>query len=156
MAKIIEGNLKVTNIKLGIVVSRFNDFITSKLLDGCLDKLSKLGVKSSSIKVAWVPGAWEIPIVALKFAKKKDIDAVICLGAVIRGETPHFDFVSQGSCFGVQEVALSTGKPAILGILTTDTVDQAYKRSNKTNNKGRDAACAAVEMVQVLKKIKSV
>ena len=156
MAKVIQGGKKGKGIKLGVVVSKFNDFITSKLLDGCLEELSQNGVKKADVVVVWVPGAWEIPIVALQLAKKKNIHGVICLGAVIRGETSHFDFVARGACEGIQEIALSTGKPAILGVLTTDTIDQAYKRSGKNNNKGHDAAIAAIEMVDALKKLKKI
>jgi len=156
MAKIIQGDVKGKGIKLAVVVSRFNDFITSKLLDGCLEELSKNGVKKNDVIVAWVPGAWELPVVALQLAKKKNIHGVICLGAVIRGETPHFDFVARGACDGIQNIALSTGKPAVLGVLTTDTIDQAYKRSGKNDNKGRDAAKAALEMVHVLRKLKKI
>ena len=126
--------------KFGIVVSRFNDFITLKLLAGCLDELSKCGVKESNIIVVWVPGAWEIPLVAMSLAKKKNIDAVICLGAIIRGETAHFDVVARGACGGIRKVALKTGKPAILGVLTTENTRQAERRCTGKNNKGREAA----------------
>ncbi|MDD3374649.1 MAG: 6,7-dimethyl-8-ribityllumazine synthase [Candidatus Omnitrophica bacterium] len=156
MAKIIKGDLKGKGIKLGVVVSQFNDFITSKLLDGCLEELSKNGVKKTDATVVFVPGAWEIPVVALQLAKNKNIDGVICLGAVIRGETAHFDFVARGACDGIQKVALSTGKPVVLGVLTTDTIDQAYKRSNENNNKGCDVAKAVLEMVDVFKKLKKI
>ncbi len=141
-------------VKIGIVASRFNDFITKRLLEACLQELSKRGVSPKDITLAWVPGSYEIPVVALKFAMKKNIQAVIGLGAVIRGETLHFDLVSQAAAQGLTQVSLVTGKPAIFGVLTTDTVDQAYKRSDpKKDNKGRDAADAALEMIDVLKEI---
>ncbi len=137
-----------------IVASRFNEFITKRLLDGCLDEFKKLGVKKDQIKVFWVPGAFDIPVVALKLAQKKSINAVVCLGAVIRGETYHFELVAKGAAQGITQAALVTGKPVILGVLTTDTVNQAYARAEeKGDNKGRDAARAAVEMVSVLEKV---
>ena len=139
--------------KIAVVVARFNEYITQSLLDGCLDELKKSGVKKTNIATTWVPGAWEIPVVALKFAKKKNIHAVICLGAVIQGETPHFHFVSKGCCDGIQQIAIATGKPAILGVLTTTTVRQAEERSKKKgHNKGREAAIAALETLDVLSK----
>lgn len=141
-------------VKVGIVASRFNDFITKRLLDACLQELSKRGVSQKDITLAWVPGSYEIPVAALKFARKKSIHAVIGLGAVIRGETLHFDLVAQAAAQGLTQVSLLTGKPAIFGVLTTETVDQAYKRSDpKGDNKGRDAAAAALEMIDVLKNI---
>lgn len=137
--------------KIAIVVSRFNDFVTQRLLDGCLDEFSKKGILKKELIVVWVPGAWEIPVTALRLAWRKDVCAVICLGAVIRGETAHFDFVAQGACQGIQQVALSTGKPVILGVLTTDTIQQAQDRSKiKGNNKGREATLTALEMITTL------
>jgi 6,7-dimethyl-8-ribityllumazine synthase len=158
MAKIIEGVARGKGLRVGIVVSRFNDFVTLRLLRGCLEELAKCGVRKSDVIVVWVPGAWEIPVAAMKLACKKNIDAVICLGAVIRGETAHFEFVARGACDGIQQVALTTGKPAILGVLTTKTVDQAYKRSEEKgeNNKGRESARVAIEMVHVLAKFKKI
>jgi len=139
------------NKKIAVVVSRFNDFITEKLLEGCLDKLGKLGVKKNNITVVWVPGAFEIPVVALKLAKKKSINAVICLGSIIRGETAHFDLVAQGTAQGIAQVSLMTGKPVIFEVLATETVEHARKRSKKKgDNKGRDAAVTAIEMIDVL------
>ena len=146
----IESSARNKKGRFGVVVSRFNDFITRKLLKGCLEELSKCGVKESNIVVAWVPGAWEIPLAAMRLAKKKNIDAVICLGAVIRGETAHFDIVARGACDGIQKIALKTGKPAVLGVLTTENTRQALKRSEGKNNKGRDAARVAVEMVNTM------
>ena len=149
---------QVAKYRIGIVVSRFNDFITERLLRGCLDELSKRGIERSRIIIVRVPGAWEIPIIASQLARKKAIDAVICLGAVIRGETAHFDIVAQGSCAGIQQVALSTGKPVVLGVLTTENTKQAYARSDdkKRNNKGREAACVALEMIDILSCVKKV
>ncbi len=151
MVKIIEGKHSAKGKRFGVVVSRFNDFITKRLLTACLDEFSRLGISSENIVVTWVPGAFEIPVTALKFAQQKKIDAVICLGAVIRGETLHFDIIARQAAKGIAQVSLMTGKPVIFGILTTDTIDQANKRSQvKGDNKGRDAARSAVEMVSVL------
>jgi len=139
---------------IAIVASQFNEFITKRLFDGCLGELKRNGIKATQIKIVWVPGAFEIPITALRLAKKKNIDAVICLGAVIRGETYHFELVAQTAAWGIQQAALMTGKPVIFGVLSTDTIDQANKRSDvKKDNKGRDAAQAALEMIGLLKKI---
>ena len=138
----------------GIVVSHFNEFITKRLLTGCLDELKINGIKESQIRTIWVPGAFEIPITALRLAKKTSVAVVISLGAVIRGETIHFDLVARQATQGIAQASLMTGKPVIFGIITTDTVNQAYARSKlKGDNKGRDAARAAVEMVGILKKI---
>ena len=153
MVKIIQSELKSKGKKFSIIVSRFNDFVTTKLLDGCLSELKNNGAKDSDITVVWVPGAFEIPVAALKSAKKKSVDAVICLGAIIRGETIHFDLIAKSVAEGISHVALSTGKPCVFGVLTTDTVEQAYKRSQKGNNKGQEAACVAIEMVNTLKRI---
>ncbi len=151
MVKTFEGNLNGGNLRVGIVASKFNDFITKRLLDGCLDELFKNKVKKKNTSVYWVPGAFEIPTIALKLAKKKSIDAVICLGAIIRGETYHFELVSQGAAQGITQVALMTGKPVILGVLSTDTLEQAYSRAEeKGDNKGRDAALAAIEMFNLI------
>ncbi|HOW34839.1 MAG TPA: 6,7-dimethyl-8-ribityllumazine synthase [Candidatus Omnitrophota bacterium] len=152
--KIIEGQVKSKGKRYGIVVSRFNDFITKRLLDGCLKELRRCGVKDSEVTVVWVPGAFEIPLVARQLNEKKSIDAVICLGAVIRGETFHFDLVARAASEGIAQVALLTKKPAIFGVLTTETIEQAYKRSEeKGDHKGRDAARTAIEMVNLLRKI---
>ena len=140
--------------KYGIIVSQFNEFVTKRLLTACLDELKKNGFKENQIKVVSVPGSFEIPVAALNLAKKKDFAAVICLGAVIRGETIHFELVAQQAAQGIAQVSLLTGKPIIFGVITTDTVDQAYARSKaKGENKGRDAAQAAIEMVKVLNRI---
>ena len=140
--------------RYGVVVSQFNDFITEKLLDGCLDELSQHGVAKKNITVIRVPGSFEIPIVALHLAKKKNIDAVICLGAVIRGETPHFEYVASNTSSGIMQISLSTEKPVMLGVITADTVNQAYARSKSRGcNRGREAARAAVSTLDALKQI---
>ena len=157
MPTIVEGSLKSRAKRYGIVVSRFNDFITKRLLKGCLEELRRLGVKDHEITVVWVSGSLEIPVVALTLARKKNINAVICLGAVIRGETFHFEIVARNAAKGITEVSLLTGKPIILGVLTTDTVDQAYQRSGaKGENKGVDGARSAVEMVNCLGQLKAI
>ena len=154
MKKAIKKFSRGKKKKFAVVVSHFNEFITKNLLTGCLAEFVRSGVKKTDITVVWVPGAWEIPIAALKLAKKKNIAAVICLGCVIRGETAHFDFVARGACDGIGQVALSTGKPVVLGVLTTDTVRQAEERSKlKGNNKGQEAAEAAIAMAGILDKL---
>ena len=140
--------------KYGIVVARFNEFITRRLLDACLDEFAKQGVSLDDSTVVWVPGAFEIPVTALKMARKKSVDAVICLGAVIRGETFHYELVAQGAAQGIMQASLQTGKPVIFEILAADTVDLVSARAEENgDNKGRDAVLAAVEMVDVLKQI---
>lgn len=152
--KAIEGKLKGNGLKIAVVAAKFNDFISKRLLEGCLDQLSKLGVLKKDIKIVWVPGSFEIPVVAQKLAKKKTIDAVICLGAVIRGETYHFECVSNAATYGILRASLDNCKPVIFGVLTTDTVNQAYARCEEDgDNKGRDAAIAAVEMSSVLSQL---
>ena len=151
MGKTIEGKTDGRGKKISIVASKFNEFITQRLLAGCLEELGRCGFKKGDITVVWVSGAYEIPVVACTLAKKKGVHAVICLGAVIRGETMHFDLVAQGVAQGIMQASLSTGKPVIFGVLAVDTVDQAYKRSEeKGDNKGRDAALAAVEMANLI------
>ncbi len=148
----IEGNLVSNGLKVGIVVGRFNEFIVSKLLGGALDGLKRHGVEEDSIEVAWVPGAFEIPLLAKKMAKSKKYDAVICLGAVIKGSTPHFDYVCSEASKGVASVSLSEELPVVFGILTTDTIEQAIERAGtKAGNKGYDAAVTAIEMSNLLK-----
>jgi len=147
MPNVYEGNLIGTGLKFGIVVSRFNDFITAKLLDGALDVLRRHEVSEDDIDIAWVPGGFEIPLVAKKLAESKKYDAVICLGAVIRGATPHFDYVANEVSKGVAQVSMHTGIPTIFGVITTDTIEQAIERAGtKAGNKGADAALAAIEM----------
>jgi 6,7-dimethyl-8-ribityllumazine synthase len=150
MMKIYEGKLTVSNQKFAIVISRFNEFINNKLLDGALDCLKRHNAKDSNIDVFWVPGAFEIPLTAQKVASTKKYDAVICLGTVIRGATPHFDFVSNEVSKGIAAVGLKTEIPIIFGILTTDTLTQAIERAGtKSGNKGWDAALSAIEMVNL-------
>jgi len=142
--------------KFAIVVSRFNEFITHRLLHGCLKELKASGIKTSDICISWVPGAWEIPVTALKWTQKKDVGAVIGLGAVIRGETYHYELVANETARGMMDVSLKTGKPVVFGVLSTDTIEQANQRSrlDRGENKGRDAAQTALVMVDVLNKIK--
>ena len=151
MAKYIEGNLKGEGKKLGIVVSRFNSFISEKLLEGALDALTRSGVKDKDIDVARVPGAFEIPLVTQKMAKSGKYDAVICLGVVIRGGTPHFDYVAGEVAKGSAQVMLDTGVPVLFGVLTTETIEQAIERAgSKAGNKGSEVAVAALEMANLL------
>ncbi|WP_313756195.1 6,7-dimethyl-8-ribityllumazine synthase [Tissierella sp.] len=148
----IEGNLVAQGIKVGIVVGRFNEFIVSKLLGGALDGLKRHGVEDENVEIAWVPGAFEIPLVAKKMANSKKYHAVICLGAVIRGSTPHFDYVCAEVSKGIANVSLNSELPVIFGVLTTDSIEQAIERAGtKAGNKGYDAAVAAIEMANLLK-----
>jgi 6,7-dimethyl-8-ribityllumazine synthase len=150
----IEGNLIGQGLKFGIVAGRFNEFIGSKLVSGAIDALIRHGVEEDNIEITWVPGAFEIPLAAKKLAKSNRYDAVICLGAVIKGSTPHFDYVSSEVSKGVAHVALETEKPVIFGVLTTDTIEQAIERAGtKAGNKGYDAAVTAIEMANLLKQI---
>jgi 6,7-dimethyl-8-ribityllumazine synthase len=152
--KTIEGKLDAKGLKFGIVISRFNEFIGAKLLSGCLDGLKRHGADEKNIELVWAPGSFEIPVVAAKMAGSKKYDAVICLGAVIRGATPHFDYVAAEVSKGVAQVALQTGKPVIFGVLTTDSLEQAIERAGtKGGNKGFDAALAAIEMANLLREI---
>jgi len=154
MPKTIEGNLIATGLKFALVVSRFNNFITAKLLDGAVDVLKRHGVDEKSISVVYVPGAFEIPVAAKKLAKSGKHDAIICLGAVIRGETPHFEYVAGEVTKGVAQVALESDVPVSFGVLTCDATEQAMERSGaKAGNKGADAAISAIEMVNLLKKL---
>ncbi len=152
--KIIEGELQAKGLKFGIVVSRFNDFITSRLLDGAIDALVRHGAKEDDIEVVKVPGSFEIPLVAKKMASKGVYNAVICLGTVIRGATPHFDYVAAEVSKGIAGASLETGVPIAFGVITSDTIEQAVERAgSKAGNKGWDAAITAIEMAQVLKKL---
>ncbi|NLO97572.1 MAG: 6,7-dimethyl-8-ribityllumazine synthase [Peptococcaceae bacterium] len=154
--KIYEGKLIAEDLKFAIVAGRFNEFITSKLISGALDALKRHGVKEENIELAWAPGAFEIPLVAKKMAARKCYDAVICLGAVIRGATPHFDHVSNEVTKGIAQVGLETGVPIIFGVLTTDTIEQAIERAGtKAGNKGFDAAISAIETANLLKQLGS-
>jgi 6,7-dimethyl-8-ribityllumazine synthase len=155
MAKTIEGNLIAKGKKFAIVASRFNDFITKELISGCTDTLVRHGAEEKDLVVSWVPGAFEIPPVAQKIAKSKSYDAIICLGTVIRGATPHFDYIASEVAKGIAKVSLDTGLPVIFGIITADTIEQAIERAGtKDGNKGRDAALSAIEMVNLLEKLK--
>jgi len=152
MPNVYEGHFSAQGLKFAIVVSRFNELITSKLLGGALDALRRHGASDGDIDVAWVPGAFEIPLIARKMAESGKYDAVIALGAVIRGATPHFDYVCNEASKGVAAAALQTGKPVIFGILTTDTIEQALERAGtKAGNKGWDAAMSAIETANLLK-----
>ena len=154
MPKTLEGKLVSKGKKYGIVVSRFNEFISNKLLGGALDALNRHGVGDDEITVAWVPGAFEIPLVAKKMAESGSFDAVIAIGAVIRGGTPHFDYVANEVSKGVAQVSLGTGMPVLFGVLTTDTIEQAIERAGtKAGNKGFDAAIAAIETVNLMEQI---
>lgn len=150
--KIIEGNLNAKGLKFGIVISRFNEFIGSKLLSGAIDAIVRHGAEDEDIETAWVPGAFEIPMIAKKLAESKKYDAIICLGAIIKGDTPHFDFVASESAKGIAQVSLSTNTPVSYGIITTENVEQAIDRAGlKSGNKGFDAAITAIEMANLSK-----
>jgi len=154
MVKVFEGQLVAEGLKIGIVVARFNEFINSKLLGGALDALKRHGVKEEDVAIAWVPGAFEIPLVAQKMAKSKKYDAVICLGTVIRGSTSHYDYVCSEVSKGVAHVGMETGIPTIFGVLTTESIEQAIERAGtKAGNKGFESAVSAIEMANLLKDI---
>jgi 6,7-dimethyl-8-ribityllumazine synthase len=154
MSKTYEGNLLGKGLKFGVVVSRFNEFFSQKLLAGAQDALLRHGVNETDIEVAWTPGSFEIPLVAQKMAASKKYHAVICLGAVIRGGTPHFDYIASEVAKGIAKVTLDTGVPVIFGVITTDTLEQAIERSGtKDGNKGFDAAVSAIEMANLVKAI---
>jgi 6,7-dimethyl-8-ribityllumazine synthase len=154
MVKVYEGNLIGKGLKFGIVVGRFNEFISSKLLSGALDALKRHGVEEENAEVAWVPGAFEIPLVAQKMSASGKYDAVITLGAVIRGSTPHFDYVSNEVAKGVASISLKTGVPTIFGVLTVDTIEQAIERAGtKAGNKGWEAAATAIEMANLTREL---
>lgn len=152
--RVFEGFLKGEGLQLAIVVSRFNEFIGSRLLSGAWDCLTRHGVDAAAIDVAWVPGAMEIPLVAQRMAGSEKYDAVICLGAVIRGSTPHFDFVAAEVAKGIAQVQLKAGIPVIFGVLTTENIEQAVERAGtKAGNKGWDAAVSALEMANLLRNL---
>ncbi|HNW73277.1 MAG: 6,7-dimethyl-8-ribityllumazine synthase [Bacteroidales bacterium] len=152
----IEGKLDASGLRFGIVIARFNEFISGKLLAGCLDGLKRHGADEQAIEVVWSPGSFEIPLLAKNMAASGNYDAVICLGAVIRGATPHFDYVAAEVSKGVAQAALETGRPVIFGVLTTDNIEQAIERAGtKGGNKGFDAALAAIEMANVIKELKN-
>lgn len=147
-----EGNLIAKGLRFAIVASRFNDFIVSHLVDGALDALARHGAEEADISLARVPGAFEIPLAAQRLAARSDVDAVICLGAVIRGSTPHFDYVCAEVSKGVAQVSLASGKPVAFGVITTESIEQAVERAGtKSGNKGFDAAVSAIEMANLLR-----
>ena len=152
--KVLEGNLVAQNIKVALVAARFNEFIVSKLVSGALDGLTRHDVSEDQIDIAWVPGAFEIPLIASRMAKCGKYDAVICLGAVIRGATSHYDYVCAEVSKGIAAVGLKTEIPVIFGIVTTDNIEQAIERAGtKAGNKGYDAACTAIEMVNLIQEM---
>ena len=154
MPNVYEGNLIGTDLKIGITVSRFNSFITTKSLDGALDALKRHGTNLDDVDIFWIPGSFEIPATAKRLAESKRYDAVICIGAVIRGATPHFDYIAGESAKGIAHVSFDTGIPVIYGVITTETIEQAIERAGtKAGNKGADAAVAAIEMVNLYKQI---
>ena len=154
--KTLEGKLVSRDIKVGIVAARFNEFITSKLLSGVMDGLIRHEVAQEDVEVAWVPGAFEIPLIAQKMAESGKYDAVICLGAVIRGATSHYDLVCNEAAKGVAQVGLKTGVPVLFGVVTTDTIEQAIERAGtKAGNKGYDCATSAIEMVNLIRQIEA-
>jgi len=154
MSKHFEGMLLGKGLKFGLVVSRFNEFFSKKLLEGAQDALLRHGVSEDDIDIAWTPGSFEIPLIAQKLAETKKYNAIICLGAVIRGGTPHFDYIASEVTKGIASVNLNTGVPVIYGVITTDTLEQAVERSGtKAGNKGFDAAVSAIEMANLVKSL---
>jgi 6,7-dimethyl-8-ribityllumazine synthase len=151
MANVYQGQLVAGKHRFGVVVSRFNEFITARLLAGCLDTLERHGVDPDAVDVAWTPGSFEVPIIAKRMAESGRYAAVICLGAVIRGSTPHFDYIAAEVAKGIGQVGMATGVPTIFGVITTDTLEQAIERAGtKAGNKGADAAASAIEMANLL------
>ncbi len=154
MTKLYEGQLVARDYRFAIIVARFNEFISSKLLSGCLDALKRHEALDENIAVAWVPGAFEVPLIAQKLAASGKYDAVICLGTIIRGGTPHFEYVASEVAKGIAKVSLDSGVPTVFGIITSDTIEQAIERAGtKAGNKGWDAAVSAIEMADLMKKI---
>jgi len=152
MPKIIEGKVDASGLKFAIILSRFNEFITAKLLEGCLDSLLRHGANDQHISIIKVPGAFEIPLIAQKVAETKQFDAIICLGAVIRGQTPHFEYIASQVTKGIASIQLKSGIPIAYGIITSDNLEQAIERAGtKLGNKGWDAAISAIEMANILK-----
>lgn len=150
--KVLEGNVVAQGIKVGIVAARFNEFIVSKLVGGAQDALVRHGVSDDDITLAWVPGAFEIPVIAQRMAESGKYDAIVCVGAVIKGSTSHYDYVCAEVSKGIAAVGLQTGIPTAFGVLTTDNIEQAIERAGtKAGNKGYDAACTAIEMVNLMK-----
>jgi 6,7-dimethyl-8-ribityllumazine synthase len=154
MSRVFEGVLLGQGLKIALVVSRFNEFITQKLLTGAQDALRRHGVSDDEVSIAWVPGAFEMPLIAKKLVETKRFDAVICLGAVIRGDTPHFDYIASEVTKGIAKLSLDSGKPVIYGVITADTLEQAIERAGtKAGNRGFDAAVKAIEMANLIKGI---
>ena len=152
--KIIEGKLVAQGLKFAVINGRFNSLITKQLLEGAIDGLQRHGVDSKNIEIVWVPGAFELPLIAQKIAESSKYDGVICLGAVIRGSTPHFDYVCSEASKGIAQASMKTGVPIIFGVLTTDTIEQAIERAGtKAGNKGFEAALTAIEMANLIKQI---
>lgn len=155
MPHVFEGHLVSTGLKYGIVAGRFNEFIVSKLVSGALDALERHGVKDEEVNIAWVPGAFEIPLIAQKMAESGKYDAVITLGAIIRGSTSHFDYVCSEAAKGIAQVSMKTGIPTVFGVLTTDSIEQAIERAGtKAGNKGWEVAVAAIEMANLTNQLK--
>ena len=154
MGKVVKAGLSAKGKKFGIVVSRFNEFLSGKLLDGAVDALKQHGAGDDAIDIVWIPGSFEIPAVAQKMAKSKKYDALVCLGAVIRGATPHFDYIANEAAKGVSKVSLDSGIPCIFGVITADNLEQAIERAGaKQGNKGRDAAISAIEMANLFENL---
>ncbi len=150
--KVLEGNVVAKSIRIGIVASRFNEFIVSKLIDGARDACLRHGISDDDIELAWVPGAFELPIIAQKMASSGKYDAVLCLGAIIRGATSHYDLICTETTKGIASVGLKTGVPTIFGVVTADNIEQAIERAGtKAGNKGYDGACSAIEMVNLMR-----
>ena len=155
MSRTLAGRMDGAGLRVGIVVARFNEFVTNRLLEGALDTLRRHGVADEQIDVAWTPGSFEIPLVARRLAESGGYDVIVCLGAVIRGATPHFDYVSANMAAGIFRAGYESGVPVIFGVLTTNTVEEAVDRAGaKAGNKGRDAAAAAIEMADLLRQLR--
>ena len=152
--KEVKGSLVSKGKRYGIVVSRFNEFISSKLLEGAVDTLLRHGAKEEEIEIYWVPGSFEIPLIASSLSRRKDIDGILCLGTLVRGDTPHFDYIAKEVSKGIAEISLRNNKPVAFGIITADTLEQAIERAGtKAGNRGRDAALSVIEMVNLLGKL---
>lgn len=156
LPKVLEGKLSAQGLKFAIIVSRFNSLVTQRLLDGAMDALRRHGADENSITIAWTPGSFELPLVAKKFAQTGKYDAVICLGCIIRGDTPHFEYVASETAKGIAQVMLETGVPTVFGVVTADTLEQALERAGaKAGNRGFDAAMTAMEMANLLREIET-
>lgn len=156
LPKVLEGKLSAQGLKFAIIVSRFNSLVTQRLLDGAMDALRRHGADENSITIAWTPGSFELPLVAKKFAQTGKYDAVICLGCIIRGDTPHFEYVASETTKGIAQVMLETGVPTVFGVVTADTLEQALERAGaKAGNRGFDAAMTAMEMANLLREIET-